>query len=120
MTGAWSARAPGFDGDLARSPRAHIALRLSVLEVMSDAWRHVRAEWHERRAAQSFSGEFRLSPMTLERFLCDAKANETELWRLAVAYVVSKLVTKTSMSSQRIAAGMPTCRPTAKACGGIG
>jgi hypothetical protein len=28
--------------------------------------------------------------MTLRRFLCNAKANETELWRLAVAYVIAE------------------------------
>jgi hypothetical protein len=27
--------------------------------------------------------------MTSKRFLCDAKANETELWRPAVAYVIA-------------------------------
>jgi hypothetical protein len=81
---------PGSDGDRAGSSGSHIASRRPVLEDGPDAWRHVRAELHGRRAAQSFSGEFRLSPMTSKRFLCDAKANETERWRSAVAYVIAE------------------------------
>jgi hypothetical protein len=79
---------PGSDVKLAGSLSRHIALRRPVLEVRPDAWRHVREELHEPRAAQSFSGEFRLSPMTLKRFLCDAKVNETKLWRPALAHFV--------------------------------